>query len=129
MLLHLARAGRLADEQHARVRDRADDRRAEHVRAEPADGERGQMLIEIHVRFEGVKRLLLILALLPFNAHAWTLNADRQIAAAGAKLAAPGLYRAVNSFPSEFARGIEMAIAEEGRHGALRERIAIETHR
>jgi hypothetical protein len=87
------------------------------------------MLFEIHVRFGRVKRLLLILALLPFNAHAWTLAADRQIAAAGAKLAAPELYRAVTSFHREFARGLETAIAEEGRHGVLRERIESETRK
>src|SRR5438105_800235 len=67
-LLHLARPRRLADQHHAGVRDRADDRRAEHIGAEAAGGERGQMLIEIHVRLRDVKRLLFILALLPFNA-------------------------------------------------------------
>lgn len=74
-----------------------------------------------------MKRLLLILALLPFNAHAWTPAADRQIAAAGAKLAAPGLYSLVQAHGDDFARGIDKATAEEGHHGVLRERIESET--
>lgn len=74
-----------------------------------------------------VKRLLLILALLPFNAHAWTLAADRQIATAGAKLAPPDLYTVIKDFHREYARGIEKALAEEGKHGALRARIENET--
>src|SRR5438552_2972768 len=114
--VHLARPRRLADQHHARVRDRADDRRAEHVRAEAAYGERGQMLIEIHVRLRDVKRLLFILALLPFNAHAWTLPADRQIASAGAKLSPPDLYLVIKDFNRDYARGIEKGVAEEGRH-------------
>lgn len=74
-----------------------------------------------------MKRLLLILALIPFNAHAWTLAADRRIASAAAKLAAPDLYSMIQSYDRDFARGIEKATAEEGRHGALRERIESET--
>jgi len=74
-----------------------------------------------------VKRLLLILALFPFTAHAWTLAADRQIATAGAKLAPPDLYLIIKGFDRDYARGIEKALAEEGRHGALRERIESET--
>jgi hypothetical protein len=85
------------------------------------------MLIEIHVLSPDVKRLLLILALLPFNAHAWTLAADRQIASAGAKLAPPDLYLVIKDFRREYARGIEKALAEEGKHGALRERLENET--
>lgn len=74
-----------------------------------------------------MKRLLLILALLPlpFNAHAWTPAADRQIAAAGAKLAAPGLYSLVRSHDRDFARGIETA--RDAPPGTLRERIERET--
>ena len=74
-----------------------------------------------------MKRLLLILALVPFNAHAWTAGADRHIAAAGAKLAAPGVYSMVQSYDADFARGIAKAAAEEGRHGVLRARIESET--
>jgi len=74
-----------------------------------------------------VKRLLLIFALLPFNAHAWTLVADRQIAAAGAKLAPPDLYIVIKDFNRDYTRGIEKALAEEGNHGVLRERIDNET--
>jgi hypothetical protein len=85
------------------------------------------MLIEIHVRFDDVKRLLLILTLIPFNAHAWTLAADRRIASAAAKLAAPDLYSMIKSNEHDFTRGIEKATAEEGKHGALRERIESET--
>ena len=85
------------------------------------------MLIEIHVRFARVKRLLLILALLPFNAQAWTLAADRQIAAAAAKLAPSDLYLVVNDFNRDYVRGVEKAIAEEGHHGVLRARIESET--
>lgn len=72
-----------------------------------------------------MKRLLLILALLPFNAHAWTPAADRQIAAAGAKLAAPDLYSLVKSYDRDFARGLEKA--QETPPGMLRERIERET--
>ena len=75
-----------------------------------------------------VKRLLLILALIPFNAHAWTLAADRQIASAGAKLSPPDLYLVIKDFHRDYARGVEKAAAEEGQHGALRERIEKETH-
>lgn len=74
-----------------------------------------------------MKRLLLILALFPFNAHAWTLAADRQIASAGAKLSPPDLYLVIKDFRRDYARGIEKGIAEEGRHGALRPRIESET--
>ncbi len=74
-----------------------------------------------------MKRLLLILLLLPFNAHAWTLAGDRQIASASAKLAPPDLYLVIKSFNHEYARGIEKALAEEGQHGALRQRIENET--
>ena len=74
-----------------------------------------------------MKRLLLILALFPFNAHAWTLAADRQIASAGAKLAPPDLYLIIKDFNHDYARGIESALAEEGKHGALRTRIEKET--
>jgi len=75
-----------------------------------------------------VKRLLLIiLALLPFNAHAWTLPADRRIASAGAKLSPPDLYLVIKDFNRDYARGIEKGAAEEGRHGVLRERIENET--
>jgi hypothetical protein len=83
------------------------------------------VLFEIHVRFERVKRLLLILALLPFNAHAWTLAADRQIAASGAKLAAPDLYSLVKAYDHDFARGIEKT--QDAPPAMLRERIERET--
>jgi hypothetical protein len=74
-----------------------------------------------------VKRLLLILLLLPFNAHAWTLAADRQIASAGAKLAPPDLYLVIKGFHRDYARGLETGLAEEGKHGELRQRIENET--
>jgi len=74
-----------------------------------------------------VKRLLLILAIFPFNAHAWTLAADRQIAAAGAKLAPSDLYLVIKDFNRDYARGIEKGLAEEGKHGELRARIESET--
>ena len=74
-----------------------------------------------------MKRLLLILALFPFNAHAWTLAADRQIASAGAKLSPPDLYLVIKSFNRDYAHGVERALAEEGHHGVLRDRIENET--
>ena len=74
-----------------------------------------------------MKRLLLILALLPlpFNAHAWTPAADRRIAAAGAKLAAPDVYALIQSHDRDFARGLQDA--RKAPPGALRERIEHET--
>ncbi|HEV2721329.1 MAG TPA: hypothetical protein VG323_15005 [Thermoanaerobaculia bacterium] len=74
-----------------------------------------------------MKRLLLILALVPFTAQAWTLAADRQIATAGAKLSPPDLYLIIKGFNRDYTRGLETALAEEGKHGVLRARIESET--
>jgi hypothetical protein len=77
-----------------------------------------------------VKRCLLILLLLPLNAYAWTLAADRRIASESAKHAPPDLLYVIKSFNQAYARGIETAVAEDaqGAHGRdLRQRIESET--
>jgi hypothetical protein len=77
-----------------------------------------------------MKRLSFLLLFLAtaLPACAWTLAADRQIAAAGAKLAPPDLFTVIKSFNRDYAHGIETALADEEAHrGVLRQRIESET--
>ena len=83
-------------------------------------------------------QIVLLLAILPVTAHAWTRASDERIAKKAAALAPPDLRLVIENLESEYKRGIERAQADEGseshhffvlsREGRLRERIERETH-
>ena len=82
-------------------------------------------------------QIVLLLALLPVSAHAWTRSSDERIAKKAAALAPPDLRILIERFEPEYKRGVERAQADEGsaahhffvlsREGRLRERIERET--
>ena len=82
-------------------------------------------------------QIVLLLAILPLTAQAWTRASDERIAQKGAALAPPDLRTVIEHFDGDYKHGIERAQAEEGtashhffvlsRDGRLRERIEKET--
>jgi hypothetical protein len=82
-------------------------------------------------------QIVLLLALFPLSATAWTRASDERIAKKAAALAPPDLRLVIERFESEYKRGVELAQADEGseshhyfvlsREGRLRERIERET--
>ena len=82
-------------------------------------------------------QIVLVLALFPWIAHAWTRASDERIAKKGVALAPPDLRLVLDRFDTEFKHGIALAESDEGseshhffvlsRDGRLRERIEKET--
>ncbi|HEX2122948.1 MAG TPA: hypothetical protein VHL59_15050 [Thermoanaerobaculia bacterium] len=82
-------------------------------------------------------QIVLLLALFPLSASAWTRASDERIAKKAAALAPPDLRLVIERFESDYKRGVELAQADEGsdshhyfvlsREGRLRERIEGET--
>ena len=80
---------------------------------------------------------LLLIAMLPISASAWTPAAESRIATKSAALAPPDLRMLIEKFDAEYRRGLAQAAAEPetdahryvvaSRRGALRDRIEHET--
>ncbi len=77
-----------------------------------------------------MQRYLLLLAIVPLTANAWTATSDHQIAQRAAQLAPADLHLMIDRFRRDYIRGVDSALAEEGtdiHRARLRERIASET--
>lgn len=76
------------------------------------------------------RALVLLLALLPFTANAWTRSSDHQIATRSTGLAPPDLRLVLKLFQKDYLAGVDRGLAEEGvdiHRTRLRERIEKET--
>jgi hypothetical protein len=76
-----------------------------------------------------MRRLLIALAFIPLPAGAWTHASDQRIAQVSARLAPPDLRLVIHRYEKDFARGLQLALADKGPiHGTnLRQSIERET--